>query len=164
MHFLKFFYDLISLRLKITIEEMTKRNMCTSKMTPEKSIALRFSMDPTICSLFSLTVTSKNPFQPSMWLVNRNGFRLLKMGRSSVFNMVKTMMMLMVAMIGPIEFSAKRLRKKLSADTVNSAMAANKNAARYRHITSDDMICEAESLLRMSMSSAPKTIIEIPRA
>jgi hypothetical protein len=54
---------------------------------------------------------------------------MLKMGKSNVLRMVKTIMMLMVAMIGPIEFSAKRLRKKLSADTVNMASAANPKAA-----------------------------------
>ena len=35
----------------------------------------------------------------------------------------------MVAIIGPIEFSAKRLKKKLMAATVVIANAANPNAA-----------------------------------
>ena len=78
------------------------------------------------------------------------------MGRSNVFRIVKTMMMLMVAMIGPIEFSAKRLRKKLSADTVSKAIAAKTKAAKYRHITSEAMIWVSESLLRISISSTDR--------
>jgi hypothetical protein len=64
-----------------------------------------------------------------MWLVKRNGFVLSKMGRSNVLRIVKTIMILMVAIMGPIEFSAKRLRKKLIAATVVIANAANPNAA-----------------------------------
>ena len=64
-----------------------------------------------------------------MWLVKRKGFTLSKMGRSNVLSIVNTIMILMVAIIGPIEFSAKRLKKKLMAATVVIANAANPNAA-----------------------------------
>jgi hypothetical protein len=49
---------------------------------------------------------------------------LLKIGRSSVFSMVNTMMMLMVAMIGPMEFSANKLRKNAREETVIMAKHA----------------------------------------
>jgi hypothetical protein len=65
------------------------------------------------------------------------------MGKSRVLRMVNTMMILIVAMIGPMEFSAKILRKKLIAATVIIARQAKRNAATYLHKTSDDKICVA---------------------
>ena len=69
--------------------------------------------------------------------VKRYGFTTLKMGKFNVLRMVKMMTILIQAMIGPIEFSAKMLRKKESAETVTMANAANPNAAKYRQKVSD---------------------------
>jgi hypothetical protein len=46
-------------------------------------------------------------------------------------NIVNTMTMLMVAMIGPIELSANTLNKNARDATVVNATAANPNAAMY---------------------------------
>lgn len=70
------------------------------------------------------TGLSKKPFQLSMWLVNNQGFIALKKGISIVVKMVQTMITLIAAMIGPIEFSAKTENKKASAATVIMERAA----------------------------------------
>ena len=77
-----------------------------------------------------VTWISKKPFQPNICEVNKKGFIDMNKGRSIVDKMVNTMMMLMAATMGPMEFSANRDNKKDKAATVVMAMAANAKAAR----------------------------------
>src|SRR5258708_40087598 len=61
---------------------------------------------------------SKNPFQPNICEVNRYGFMDTNKGSSIVVRMVNTMMMLIVATMGPIAFSAKTDKRKEREATV----------------------------------------------
>ncbi len=67
-----------------------------------------------------------------MCVVNKYGFIPLNKGISKVLRMVNTTMMLMVATIGPMEFSANMDSGKPNAATVSIAIAAKPNAAMYR--------------------------------
>jgi len=93
---------------------------------------------PMIASLASFTLKSKNSFQVTIWEVNRYGLIRLKRGIFIVLKIVHTIITLIVATIGPIEFSAKKDRKKPKAATVVIARAAKQKAPQYRQKTSDD--------------------------
>ena len=106
----------------------TNPTMWMSSTNIELIIFSGLSIDPMIDSLFSVTFISKNSFQSFMWVVNKNGFIALKTGMFKVLKIVKKIITLIVATIGPIEFSAKTDSKKPSAATVNMATAAKPNA------------------------------------
>ena len=68
--------------------------------------------------------SSRKPFQPSICEVKMYGFIALNNGRSIDVRIVNTMIMLIVVIIGPIEFSAKIDNKKAREATVVMAIAA----------------------------------------
>src|SRR5574343_1355391 len=94
---------------------------------------------PIIASLASFTLKSKSSFQVIIWVVNRYGLIKLKSGIFIVLRMVLTMIMLMVATMGPMEFSAKKESKKPNAATVIIASAAKQKTPAYLQNTSDSL-------------------------
>lgn len=85
-------------------------------------------MVPEIASLFAFTFSSKNSFHITICVVNKYGLMVLNTGIFKVPNTVNKMMMLMVATIGPMEFSAKAERKNPTEATVMSETNAKQKA------------------------------------
>ena len=81
-----------------------------------------------MASFSSFTRKSKNSFQVIIWVVKRKGLTRLNKGMFIVLSSVLTMITLMVATIGPIEFSANKDKRKPRAATVVIASAAKQNA------------------------------------
>ena len=108
----------------------TKNMICANSTTADFIIDRRFSTLPTSPLWSGPTCISKNPFHPSICVVNRKGFMDAKSGRSMEVRMVQTMTILMVATMGPIAFSANMESKKDKAATVVIAIAANPKAAK----------------------------------
>ncbi len=119
----------ISFFLKAIIATPRKPMMCAVNIPAACSTPLKFCIELMMASLSADTLTSKKPFQPIMYVVKRNGLMALKTGISRVLKIVNIIMTLIVATIGPMEFSAKTDNKKASAATVNIATAAKAKAA-----------------------------------
>ena len=79
-----------------------------------------------------------------------------KRGISIEERIVNTMMMLIVVMIGPIEFSAKMDKRNARDATVVMAMAAKPKAAKNLHIISLLFRMTIISLLKIMRSPTPK--------
>lgn len=95
-----------------------------AKSTPALlKTAGRFLMVPGIDSPSTFSFISKKPFQPIMCVVKKNCLTFSNKGISKVERMVNTIITLMVATIGPKEFSAKMEKKKPTAATVIKAKA-----------------------------------------
>src|SRR5688500_13283036 len=88
---------------------------------------------------------------------------LLNNGRSIVVRMVKTITILIVLTMGPIEFSANSDNKKERAATAVIAIAAKAKAAKYRHITSEASRMKIWVLLKIIRSLVPKIVIDNTR-
>ena len=91
-------------------------------------IAGRSCILPAIASLFAFTFSSKNSFYITMCVVNKYGLIVSNTGKFSVPKTVNKIIMLIVATIGPIEFSANDERKNPTAATVSNATNAKQNA------------------------------------
>ena len=87
----------------------------------------------------------------------------LKKGISIVVKIVETIITLMAAMIGPIEFSAKTENKKASDATVIIDKAAKPYEAPYRHSMSERLINKSLSVLKTNKSLVPNNNIEPKR-
>src|SRR6516225_6928806 len=114
-------------------------------------------MVPAMSSLLAFTFSSKNSFHITICVVNRYGLIALNTGIFSVPNTVNKIMMLIVATIGPIEFSAKAERKNPTEATVISETNAKPKAQQYRQNTSSCLIKTMYSLFIKKRSLVPNT-------
>ena len=107
-----------------------KMKTCSKRMPALRKTAGKLRIVPGIAMPSASTFISKNPFQPIMCEVKKKSFTSWNIGISNVVRIVNTMITLMVATIGPNEFSAKMEKKNPRDDTVMSAIAAKPNAQR----------------------------------
>ena len=101
-----------------------KMKICNKRMPALRKTAGKFLIVPGMDMPSASAFISKKPFQPIICEVKKKSFTSWNIGISNVVSIVNTMITLMVATMGPNEFSAKMEKKNPSDETVMSAIAA----------------------------------------